>query len=737
MPTEKSIRTSQLNTRPYSRDWILIALFLVWVTFIMASYYLVQNAFLQPLINELSDFEGWIPLTLSASAVGRSLLDLLTAIWITLIALGIGRWFFHHLAIQEVTELEESLFSLGLGFGALGLLVLLFGLVGILYQPVFYGLAILFTALTVKPTWNFLRKLTIPRPHWLIIVLLATTILLSLSLALLPPTSWDGLFYHLAAPKYYLRVGIIQPGIDIPHFNYPALVEMNYLLALSIRGDVPAVLLHFAFALFLVGLVYLIAKELLNVANAWMAVLILLSIPMVFSLASWAYTDLALAFYSLAALYLLLKWRHNIQVTGDEHSSSKNGYLIQEIGRSWLILGAVFSGLAMGVKYTSFMVPLILITFIVWWYWRQLTRAVKPILLFCLVSLVVAAPWYLKNFVFTGNPVYPFVMNGLFWDDFRAAAYSETGTGIGFNPDKCLETGPRSLTGPNPEECNIDFAYLAKRLVTLPYDLTLGINDASRDGDTGPLFLVFLPLILFYLTHRLGNGRRADVNALLYFALIQYLFWTLGVIFTTGLWQSRLLLPAFVALCPALAWMLENLAQFDHPKFSLHRQLYLVIGLVLLVGIAIRIINWLPHQAWANLIGNETNSQHLTRRLGSHYLAMQAINEKLPDDAVVTFLWEPRSYYCDRECRPDSILDSFGHLQYLYHDASGIARFLKESGTSHILLFNTGLEFVLEDNSIDGEPLSKPAVLAELQDEYLSLHTSIAGGAYQLYRLND
>lgn len=737
MPSEQSIRTSYIRSRTHKRAWVLIALFLVWLAFILSSYYLVQNAFLQPLISEIRDYEGWIPITLSANAIGRSFVDLLSAIWISLIALGVGRWLFYRLSLRDVSELQEGLFSFGLGFGALGLLVLLFGLVGFLYQPVFYGLAILLSALTAIPTWNFLRNLTISRPHWLIIVLLSFTILLSLSLALLPPTSFDGLFYHLAAPKQYLGAGIIQPGIDIPHFNYPALVEMNYLLALAIRGDVPAVLLHFAFALLSVGLVYSIAKDLLNLGNAWLAVLFLLSIPMVFSLASWAYTDLALAFYSLAALYLLLMWRQSSQVTGGKQSSSRDGFASQSDGRSWLILSAIFSGLAMGVKYTSFMVPLILITLIVWWYRRQLTQATKPLFLFCLVALAVAAPWYLKNFAFTGNPVYPFVLNGRYWDDFRSAAYSETGTGIGFNPEKFLQTGPPSLTGPNQESCNIDIAYLAKRLVTLPYDLTLGINDASRDGDTGPLFLIFLPLIIFYLTRRLGSGWQIEINALLYFAFIQYLFWTLGVIFTAGLWQSRLLLPAFVALCPALAWMVENLTQFDHPKFSLHRQLYLVIGLVLLAGMAIRIINWLPPQPWSYLFGNETKAQHLTRRLGSHYLAMQAINDELPDDAVVTFWWEPRSYYCDRECRPDSILDSFGHLQYHYHDATSIARHLKDNGTSHILLFNTGLEFVLEDYGMEGKPLNKPAVLAELQDEYLFLHTSIAGGAYHLYRLRD
>ena len=58
--------------------------------------------------------------------------------------------------------------------------------------------------------------------------------ILALTLALLPPTSWDGLFYHLTGPKLYLQQGAIRPGPDIPHLNFPSLMEMNFLLAMAV-----------------------------------------------------------------------------------------------------------------------------------------------------------------------------------------------------------------------------------------------------------------------------------------------------------------------------------------------------------------------------------------------------------------------------------------------------------------------------------------------------------------------
>jgi hypothetical protein len=116
---------------------------------------------------------------------------------------------------------------------------------------------------------------------------------------------------------------------------------------------------------------------------------------------------------------------------------------------------------------------------------------------------------------------------------------------------------------------------------------------------------------------------------------------------------------------------------------------------------------------------------------------MQLINERLDDEDVVLFLWEPRSYYCETaECRPDSILDRFGHLQYLYGDSStAIVDSWRAEGVSHVLLFRSGLELILEANSPTDEPLPEPAVLTEILTEQLELVDTAAGDVYELYRI--
>ncbi|MFZ0547362.1 MAG: glycosyltransferase family 39 protein [Candidatus Promineifilaceae bacterium] len=722
MAANKTKNSSNNNLR-----MILIVLFLLWLAISIAGYYWAQNAILQPVIGQIVGM-NWLFPGLSIAAIGRTLLHLLAALWLAFIALGSGRFLLQRIPQLELNDLEEVVFGLGVGFGALGLLVFFLGIVGLLFPWLFYLVTAVLTVFVGRPTLRFLRQLPRPKPSRLITIFLALSLFLALTRALLPPTDWDGLFYHLTGPRLYLEAGRILSGIDIPHLNFPALFEMLFMLAMGMVGDVPAVLLHFIFNLMTAGVVYLFARDLLGVKNGWLGVLFYYAMPMVLTLAGWAYNDLGLAFYETAALYCLLK-------AAKTYFLSKTGFFDFDIG--WLILSAIFSGMAMSMKYTSFVAPLALVILLLWWKRRQLAQAVRPLFLFGILAFLVAVPWYVKNLAFTGNPVYPFVFGGEYWDDFRADAYSEAGTGIAYNPESCTTANQVFLIGQHVTGCQVDIGYLAVNLLTMPYVLTLGLRDANLvDGISGPLFLLFLPLLVAYSLTRIGRRKPAVFNAMLFFALVQFLFWTVGVISSAPLWQSRLLLPAFVVLCPLLAWIYEDMPRFDFANFSLHRQINLIFGLVLVVGLLIQFANWLPQQPWTYLIGNESRDDNLLRRLGANYGAMQLINDSVGPDDVVLFLWEPRSYYCDGpECRPDSILDRFGHLQYLYGDADSIVDSWRAEGITHVLLFRSGLKLILTNNSPFDQPLAEPAVLTEILSQRLELVDTVGNDFYELYRL--
>jgi hypothetical protein len=194
------------------------------------------------------------------------------------------------------------------------------------------------------------------------------------------------------------------------------------------------------------------------------------------------------------------------------------------------------------------------------------------------------------------------------------------------------------------------------------------------------------------------------------------------------------LLPAFAALCAPLAYLFDELRVLDTRLFSLRRLIGMSIALVLAANLCYQSLDTLRIRPLPTLVGEESGEEYLTRNLGAHYMAMGSVNERVPEDGQVLFLWEPRSYYCRRTAQPDPILERWA---WLYHQHDGdpgtIARALREEGYTHVLLHRAGLEF-MRQNRLD--PLSDGhfAALETFTEVHLRQEARV-GEAYQLYRL--
>lgn len=667
--------------------WLLIGAFVLWLFTVVSTFFAVQKPFS----------------VTNALAAADALLNLLTAGWLALIGLALGTCLLRALLGHDLPLVETLVLGTALGLGALGLLSFGLGLLGGFRPAVAWTVTLALSGLAIPQVVRLVRQWRDWRPanlpHRWTALYLGAVALLTLPMALLPPTDWDGLFYHLTGPKLYLEAGHIVGGVGIPHLSFPALMEMLYAWAMLLRGDVAAKLLHAVFGLLLAGLVYLTAHRFLSPKAAWPAVTIFASMPMVGTLAGWAYNDLALAFYQIASLYASIKTQN--PGLGPQNSKLKT---------RWLVLSGILSGLALGLKYTAFVAPLTVGVLLLWCSWRGRRNPITPLLAFATPAVLVALPWYIKNWAFTDNPVYPFLyglFGGQYWDTFRAAWYSAAGTGIG-------------LRWPT--------------LLALPWLATLGVRDVNYwDGRSGPLFLLFLPLMLLYGVCRFRRrdpNRPAALDPLLFFAGVQFGFWTLGVIWSRSLWQSRLLLPCLTTLAPVIGWLWTELPRFDQPSFKVGRFVTLIVGLVLALTLIDSALLTLRIAPLPYLVGTETRDEYLNRRLGAYYAAMQQLNEQLPDEATVVFLWEPRSYHCQRDCRPDSILDAFPHMIYQHGSADAIVRVWREKGITHVLIHRSGLNFVLDESP---EKVNT-AVLTELETRYLRPLFDVRG-AYQVYAL--
>jgi hypothetical protein len=308
-----------------------------------------------------------------------------------------------------------------------------------------------------------------------------------------------------------------------------------------------------------------------------------------------------------------------------------------------------------------------------------------------------------------GNPVYPFFFAGRYWDPFRAWWYSRWGTGLLNEP---------------------------LRLLVAPWEMTImGVEGkAGYEASIGPVLLASLPLLLLVLV---WNRRTHESSSIVTWSAAlcsaHYLLWLYGVAQSDLLRQTRLLFPIFPLLAILAGIAIERLSVLDVRGFSAQRFVLMALVIALCLNVVTFLVSIGADSPFQYLLGLETRDQFLTRHLGEYYTAVSHINDDLPQSAKVLFLWEPRSYYCQKECWPDAILDRFKHLTYRYGDAPGIDQHLRERGITHVLYHKTGFEQIVEAQ-FDPILRKDKEILRTLQEEHWEPMIHVAQ-SYVIYRV--
>ncbi len=673
------------------RVW-LMAIALAWIFLVTLNYYIVHKPFsienVLAILNALGDVFVAGALVALAAALGHRVLR----------------------ALQFDAPLDTLVFQAGVGLGLLALATFLLGLV-IVHPLVFWVLGALATFLLrddLRAVWRAVRALRLPLASRFERALAAfTAFALGIAgvITLLPPTAWDAQTYHLVIPKVALEQGRITAPPDIVYFSFPSLGEMLFLAAMLLKGDVVAQLLHLTFLLLTLGVVFAFGSRYFNARVAWLASAMIVAVPSLLIVATWAYVDLMLAFYTFVSFYALMR-------------------ALEQNHTRWFALAGALAGFAISIKYTAVIVPIALL--VVWIAHslferhtvdRQLPTAARLLppafcqllTAYCLPLISVAAPYYLRNLIFTGNPFYPFVFGGTYWDAFRAEWFSRFGTGLWNDP---------------------------LQLLLAPWFATIyGVEGAlGFEATIGPLLLMLIPLWVFRGQGAGGGKQEAGerntehvprptpYTPLALFSLALYLFWLVGVAQSKLLIQTRLLFPAFPAFALLAALAYERLSAFELPQFSLQRFTRLVMLLVLGLTALNYAIGFASSGALAYLVGAESRAAYLARHLDEYGAAVRFINTQLPRDARVLFLWEPRVYYVERAAQPDSILDVWMHLRWQYGEAGAIAAELRARGYTHLLLNRAGLDYILQTGY---DPISLEDVRA--LEEWLARLSQVYG----------
>jgi hypothetical protein len=624
---------------------------------------------------------------MSAALLQHSL-DLLCLVVITLVAIGLGRLILCKTSTQFMSVGECVVFSIGLGFGILSYSVFILGAFQFLY-PAVVCLLMGVLALLSLLHWIGAGHLSHRTPDFkkapslwdkVATVVLVVCLLFGFLLVLTPAVGKDALIYHLAVPKLFLRHHGLYfvPGNIFSH--YPLGGEMLYVIGLALRGDVLAKGFHFVMALsILLGMWQFMRHHISEALFIPLALLIFYTVPSVFVTSHRAYNDLTVSLYTFLAVYAFVNWFARKQSV-------------------WLILCGVFSGLAMATKYTALFLPFLGCLGILWacrhHRWR-VPNTVRLLSVYIACALVVGSPFYIKNWVMTGNPFYPF-MYGIFGgkglDPAQAYLYDLFVQSLGMG---------RGLLG-----------YLL-----LPWNLSVNaaMDSPQFDGVLGPIFLLTLPFLMGMRKMAIG------AKIAMVYCLLAFLFWA------SSAQQIRYLIP----ILPFLAMTTVYILSYYRSRKGVFALLVVFITGGLVFNGYYVVKDFVKIKPVAVVTGHEGRDVFLNRMFPS-YAMFQYINTHLPESSKTLLIYMKNiGYLFAPPYYSDSMFESYTIKKILTHSVTtaDVYQALKDLGFTHVLY---DINYVFGDMSTFSAQ-EKDMFLA-FQERYLELLKSDKG-RYYLYRL--
>jgi len=346
-------------------------------------------------------------------------LFLLKFIFIAASLYSLGRFLLLKIFKYDGNKLETFIFSSTLGYAAAGAVFFIIAALKLIYAPLIIAILSVFLILGLISV----KEHKIPPFQWqklictfnnfsffykTLTVLIILSALLSFSSIFTPDTEFDPLNYYVAMPNWWL----INHGIaDMPthiFFNLFGFYACIYAPAMAIGGDLMAKALNFYAVLpGAIGLSFYFGKKYFGIKTAIIAMSVICMTYQFSDLSFTTRSDSMMIMFSLASLAAALKIPRG----------SKSSENIKSKRLSLTVLAAIFSGAAMAVKATSILMvmPIMAIMFFRTSYangkiQKDLARkAFTDLLLFTAVASVLVIPWLVKNYIYRGNPFFPFL----------------------------------------------------------------------------------------------------------------------------------------------------------------------------------------------------------------------------------------------------------------------------------------------------------------------------------------
>jgi hypothetical protein len=589
---------------------------------------------------------------------------------------GLGKVCLQIFPVSFSTLPERLAMTCGVGLGVLGYIVLLTGALNLLYPPVFWGLLPFLVFLSLRRLardGHGEERPALEAGEKALLLGLGFLAFIHFTLSLGPPLARDALTQHLALPKLYVQHHrVFNLPFAEASFN-PMQVDMLYTLALLLKCEPAASLIHSLFSYLTAALIYSFLRSRASRRLALLGPLLYLSVPLVVNLSSKAYVDLALAFFSWASLYGLMQ-------EGKEEER-------------WLIRAAVMAGFGAATKYNGFLVLVFLLLWVLRGSKEGSLSGIQRAGRFLVVSLTVASPWLVRNVLFTGNPFFPFFSS---WLASMPVASQEI-----YEP-----LARRTLLY---GEGLLDF-------LTIPIRIFFqGKDDIPRyfDGELNPVFLFFFPF-------GLGVHKGRWPAGLLVFVALYFLFTLLLVDM-----RARYILPTLPPLAVLAALGIKRVGQGPMKWLAAS-----VLAGCLFWNVSYLYGHIQKAELGLFLLGRESREAYLSRKLGDFDLWHFA-NRHLPGDAkVMMYFLGNRGYYSDREYIYEDYYSGRELKLFLSRSPSAerLVEYFRERRISHIALRKDLFNQYIEANLLFPE--------REAWEEFRTRHLRLLyeGKGYELYQ---
>ncbi|MBI5882888.1 MAG: hypothetical protein HZB91_07285 [Elusimicrobia bacterium] len=504
-----------------------------------------------------------------------------------------------------------------------------------------------------------------------------------LGICLMPPHQYDSLVYHLSLPETYVLEGRLVSPPHLLYSHFPQNAEMLFTLALVLKSDVLAQMFMWLSTALCLGWVFDAARRELGEGPALLALGLCATHTALMLLATITYVEPLVMLWTCSAVLSSWRWWAGagrplpIGSGGGTPAPATPG-----AGRGWLWVSAVFSGLALGTKYTAGATAALLALVPVWRALRSGERSrawslgLRDCVLYSLVVSAVFLPWLIKNAVVIGNPVFPFLYS---W-------FPMTGSGWG------AETAQRYF------RILAEYGHgesWVKDFVTLPYQLlvrysrygggmdVLGCLGWSIVLTAGPLSL--WPALKAARGDAAGLGRlKSFLRFLLIYCGIHFLVW-----FATGT-----VLRFLTAIAPLLALLAAG--GLDRLWSSSGRAVRLCLAAVCVAMTAVNLGYFLfVHRVLETgrvLLGRESREAFLARRL-DYYPCAAWCRERLAPNDKILIVGEQRAYYLGRDHVASTVNapNQWVELANAASDPEDLSRRLRAEGYTKVLFVSSEL----------------------------------------------